>query len=96
MEGQKMTLRLHKADSVCRLCRHLFSHHCLYVELRQGYAIQSLVQPIDMVPCNAYARVNGGMDMTERCGCLDWQPMDNLEYLELKAEQTATPTEDTW
>ncbi len=88
-------LKFHKADSYCRVCKHQFNHHCLYIKVEQGGMQQPFVQPLEMVPCNSYlAFGGGGMDMTGRCGCLDWQPTDNLEFLELKAEQ-ATRDEKT-
>jgi len=89
-------LKLHKGDSNCRVCKHAFNHHCLYVEVKQGYNVQPFVQPLEMVPCDSYINHGSGMNMTEKCGCLLFEPMDNLEYLELKAEQAAKPTEDTW
>ncbi len=89
-------LKLHKADSNCRVCKHSFSHHCLYVHVEQGGMRQHFIQPLEMVPCDSYNQFGGNLDMTGKCGCLDWQPMDNLEFLELKAEQAIKPTEDTW
>lgn len=76
-------LKLHKSDSACRICKHQFNHHCLYLHVEQGGIRQSFIQPIDIVPCDAYP----SMDMNGKCGCLTWEPMDNLEYLELKDKQ---------
>ena len=88
-------LKLHRADSVCRSCKHQYNHHCLYLKVEQGGMQQPFVQPLEMVPCDSYLHYgSGSIDLTGKCGCLDWQPMDNLEFLELKAEQ-AKPDEKT-
>lgn len=90
-------LKLHKADSNCRLCKHTFAHHCLYMRVEQGGMQQPFIQPLDMVPCDSYSTYeSGSMNMTGKCGCLTWEPMDNLEFLELKSEQAGRPVEDTW
>ena len=80
-------LKLHKAESTCRTCHHSYKHHCVYVKVEQGDMIQPFVLPIDMVPCDSYTSFGGGLNMTAKCGCLDWQPMDNLEYLEGKSKE---------
>lgn len=85
-------LKLHKADSNCRACKHAFNHHCLYLRVEQGGMQQQVIQPIEMVPCDSYGYTQTGLDMTGKCGCLDWQPQDNLEFLELKAKQSDEET----
>ncbi len=87
-------LKLHKSESTCRVCKHQFNHHCLYVRVEQGQMQQSFIQPLEMVPCDSYTHFGGGNDMTHKCGCLTWEPMDNLEYLELKAKQADEKTSD--
>lgn len=93
-------LKLHKADSACRVCKHQFSHHCLYIKVEQGGMQQPFVQPLEMVPCDSYLHMSGGLStiasVNGKCGCLDWQPMDNLEFLELKADQAKTKDENNW
>ena len=88
-------LPLHKAESNCRVCKHPFNHHCIYIKLEQGGLQQQFVLPVEMVPCDSYlAFGHGSLDVTGKCGCLDWQPMDNLEFLELKAKQQDEKTFD--
>lgn len=89
-------LKLHKSDSTCRVCKHRFDYHCLYIKVEQGGMIQPFVQPLEIVPCSSYSSHGGGIDMSAKCGCLTWEPMDNLEYLELKEEQANKITEEQW
>jgi hypothetical protein len=77
-------LAYRKGDTACRACNHTFAHHCIYLRLEQGGIVQPFIQPIEEVPCGAYKDHHVGVG---KCGCLDFTPMDNLEYLELKAEQ---------
>lgn len=82
-------MKLHKGDSHCRICHHTFKHHCIYIKVEQGDMQLPVVQPLEIVPCDAYAHSGGtSFDMTGKCGCLDWQPQDNLEFLELKSKQS--------
>lgn len=69
-------LKLRKNDTLCRICHHWYSHHCLYANVEQSN--RSFVY-IDIVPCNG-TYMNTGLT----CGCLDYQPLDNLEYIEDK------------
>lgn len=85
-------LKLHKGDSNCRICKHQFNHHCLYIKVEQGGMQQSFLQPLEMVPCDSYMHEGSSFNMTAKCGCIDWQPMDNLEYLELKDKQADEET----
>ena len=89
-------LKLHKADSNCRICKHQFNHHCLYIKVEQGGMQQPFIQPLEMVPCDAYLHYGdvSALNVTGKCGCLDWQPMDNLEFLELKSKQADEKTFD--
>lgn len=81
-------LKLQKGDSPCRVCHHTFKHHSLYIRVEQGDMVQPFIQPLEMVPCDAYAHSGGtSFDMTGKCGCLTWEPQDNLEFLELKSKQ---------
>ena len=74
--------RLMKADVTCRRCKHSYCYHVLAVNLVQGGMIQPFIKPIDVVPCNGLDFVTG-----QTCGCLEFEPIDNLEYLEWKAKQ---------
>ncbi len=82
-------LKLHKSETYCRVCKHQFNHHCLYVKVEQGGMQQQFIQPLEMVPCDSYMHFGeiSSFNASARCGCIDWQPTDNLEYLELKANQ---------
>jgi hypothetical protein len=73
-----------KGDVSCRKCGHMLCHHALYVQIHQGGMVQSFIKIVDMVPCDSYDHTQTGM---RKCGCVDYQPMDNLEYLEHKAQE---------
>jgi len=60
----------------------------------QGGMQQDFVHPLDMVPCDSFASSSLSGTFTGRCGCLEFEPMDNLEYLELKAKQSDEKTFD--
>jgi hypothetical protein len=75
-----------KSDAMCRKCGHMVSHHAIYLRIEQGGITQSFIKILEMVPCDSYMQGQFSVSST-KCGCLDYQPMDNLEYLELKAEQ---------
>jgi len=87
-------LKYHKADDSCRLCKHTFVHHYLYTVVQQGGMQQEFVLPLDMVPCDSFASSSLSGTFTGRCGCIEFEPSDNLEYLELKADQSDEKTAD--
>ena len=82
-----MVTRYHKTQSQCRRCKHQFSHHCLYTQVFQGEMVQPFIVPIDIVPCDSYHDVTSSPFTPGKCGCVNWEPQDNLEFLELKADE---------
>lgn len=76
-----------KSTALCRLCKHEYGCHCLYARLEQGSVIQSIIKPLEIVPCNGFDIKTG-----YSCGCLEFQPIDNLEYLEWKEKQKTQQT----
>jgi hypothetical protein len=75
-------IKYHKRFSLCRNCEHEFGCHCIYSDLKQGNLVLAMILPLEFVPCNDYG-MNG-----KSCNCNEWVPKDNLEWLELKAEET--------
>lgn len=87
-------LKYHKAEDTCRQCKHAFTHHFLYMPIWQGGMQQPFVQPVDQVPCDSYANSSSSTIYPGKCACLNWEPTDNLEYLELKSKETDEKTND--
>ena len=79
-----MLKKYHKYNDMCRKCGHYFEAHCIYMLVQQGGVSQNFFHPLDIVPCNASLDPSFGV---KPCGCLDFEPQDNLEYLELLAEK---------
>jgi hypothetical protein len=85
-------LKMRKQNSLCRKCNHGFSSHCMYVRVEHGCMSQDIIQPLEMVPCNGNPSYDPVMLQAtmSNCGCISWEPLDNLEYLEFKATQNDT------
>lgn len=82
-------LDLHKQNTFCRKCGHMFSYHCIYTQVYQGPMVLDIIQPLEMVPCGNYT---DKINIT--CGCEEYEPADNLEWLELKAKQKQVDIHD--
>lgn len=69
-----------KKSSLCRTCGHQRKDHFIWIALHDGaneYA--DLMFPVETVPCNI-----SQIGLPHVCGCKEWSPLDNLEYLSLK------------
>jgi hypothetical protein len=75
-------MKIRKGDVTCRRCKHGYHHHCVYLQVMQGGMVQQAIKPLEVVPCNGLDFMNG-----HPCGCIEFEPIDNLEYLEWKASQ---------
>lgn len=80
-----MNKKYHKQNDSCRKCGHFFEAHCIYIRVEQGGLSQPFIYPLDVVPCNS--GTDPVYSNAKPCGCLNWEPQDNLEYLELLAEK---------
>lgn len=74
-------MKLRKADTFCRKCKHPYKNHCIFIFVQQGDVMCGLIKPLEVVPCNSTHYATG-----ELCGCAEYEPLDNLEYLEWRAE----------
>jgi hypothetical protein len=77
-----MSLKLRRGDVFCRLCKHAFRHHCIFIFVQQGDMMQNLIKPLEIVPCNGLDVMGSSM-----CGCIGYEPLDNLEFLEWKSQE---------
>lgn len=83
----KMEMDLYKKYSNCRKCGHPFAFHCLYVNLSQGDSILDVIAVIDFVPCGSFSNSDPTNNFGSiSCGCDEFVPSDNLDYLEWKYE----------
>lgn len=72
--------------SICRNCNHNRDAHSLYTQLFEGINQSKYISVLEEVPCNIildYMPVPNRM-----CNCKTFEPMDNLEYLEQKYDET--------
>lgn len=83
-------MRFQKEHTLCRKCKHAFNYHALYVQVMHGGMHQPFVKPLEIVPCSGS---DYGTGIT--CGCLEFEPIENLEYLEWKAELHEKTVDDT-
>lgn len=75
-------MNVFKKTSQCRACGHERKTHYIYVPVNDGVLeFTDLMYPIEKIPCNMHTI---GIGNSIICGCPEWSPLDNLEYLELK------------
>lgn len=66
---------------VCRNCKHFDYQHSEW----PGTEDKATVYPCLEVTVSKYDKENRTIEIVERCGCTNWEPLDNLKYLEMKA-----------
>jgi len=80
-----MNKKYHEEHDTCRRCGHWYGCHCIYTRVEQGGMMQSFIHVLDVVPCSAASDIT--TSNSKACGCVNWEPQDNLEYLELKVAE---------
>ena len=90
VEREKEMSNFHKREEKCRVCHHLIEYHALFHRFNHGhYAIDSVINVLEFVPCNDSVYDNSYPPVSKDCSCPKFMPEDNLEYLEMKYEENS-------
>jgi hypothetical protein len=79
----------HKYNEECRNCGHWIKEHCYYSSIHIGDYKIADINVLDFAPCedSMYMDFNTYPPTPKVCGCKKFEPKDNLEYLEVKAQE---------
>jgi hypothetical protein len=71
--------------SICRNCNHNRDSHSIYIQLLEGLNQSKYIQILEEIPCNII--MDYAPSPNKYCNCKNFEPTDNLEYLEMKYEE---------
>jgi hypothetical protein len=79
----------HKYNEPCRNCNHPIRDHSYYNDIYIGDYKLTDINVLDFAPCEYRVIVddNSYPPKFRPCYCKDFEPKDNLEFLEMKASK---------